>query len=139
MEETRHRTIQSYLDNPPRHRPNVADFRQIEAEARSLERGDGADQIAFCRLRRETFSIDRIVLANAEDIAQSVIGNDPAFGDPRDDLARRIEPNQPLPARGADQLGARPDTDSLAEQVRFVADEGDVDHSVTDTVRAGRQ
>jgi hypothetical protein len=104
-EQIRDRVAQADLDDAPGHRADAVDRREIEGERRPpqpaqrpLERlgGGFAGDHAAVRPRP---------VPQPEDVALPVLGHDPAVGEGGHDAALRVESDEPLGGRGAEQLG----------------------------------
>ena len=105
-------------------------MRQVEAEGGAGQIADRARKRLLHGSRGQPFAAGQIEFADAEDVAFAVGGNDPAFGDARNQLPGLVQTNQPLDGRGADQLGRRRQPIARGEQFARFADHRDVDRAI---------
>ncbi len=96
LQEIGHRLAQANFDYAPRHRLDLIDDRQIGAQRLSTLCGNGLLQRSLGAFGSNLATIAPFAVAQPEDIAQPVVGYDPAIGQCRDDIALFVKAYQPL-------------------------------------------
>ena len=98
---------QPHFDDLRRHRDDLVDRRQERGEGVARAGSDLPPQLRDDLVGGDRAAIGPLGVAEAEDVAGALIDDDPAFGEPRFDLAAGVEPHQPLCRRIEQQPGRR--------------------------------
>ena len=86
-------------------------------------------RVAHC-LRGQRCPIAQVEFVDPENIAGTVIGDDPAFGHAGNHLAAGIDPDQAHRNRGANMLSGRVQPDPVGIQFARVCNKGDFNHAI---------
>ena len=126
------RRDQPDLDHPVGHRHHVVDRAERVLQRILAAAGDLPLEQAGDLLRGDLAAIGPFGRSDPEDVAEAVVADVPALGEARDDVAGRIEPDQPLrDILQKHRVGRRERAFGGIAQARLAADDDDLD-------RAGR-
>jgi hypothetical protein len=139
LEQHRHRARQADLDHPAGHRADLGDRREVEPERGTAQ---PADRFAERRARAfggQLATVGPRAVAQPENEAAPVVGDDPAVGERRNHLALGVERDEAGIGRRAQVLRPSGQADTLGEELLRRVDEGDFDRPVVAAAAGQRE